>query len=293
MQKIDNAFKPGDPVLEVAARGKQMSLTGLDAGEDPENEHWIPRDKQAKLDGIVSGREKGHYYLLIGEKGTGKSSMLIDAMYRVNGEGCSMLEAHADPEIFRIRLGRALDFEYHEDNIGSLFSIRGPRDGGPILDIERAFNKLEKVALRHRDQKGKPLVLIINNFHLLRDDEDGRDLIELIQQRAESWAASNLLTVLLNSDDYWVYERMKNLSTRMVVLPIHDLPKSEAILALRKYRAKYHKEEPSKEVLEKVYDKIGGRLTYLNRVARMKDMIPACDHICAAEKTWFLNKVCL
>lgn len=198
---MDNAFKPGDPALEVAARGKQMSMTGLGAEEDPENEHWIPRYEQERLDAIISGREKGHYYLIVGEKGTGKSSMLLDAMYRINGEGCSMLEAHADPEIFRIRLGRALDFEYHEDNIGALFSIRGPRDGGPILDIERAFNKLEKVALTHREKKGRPLVLIINNFHLLRDDSAGRDLIELIQQRAESWAASNLCTVVLNSDD--------------------------------------------------------------------------------------------
>jgi len=38
-----------------------------------------------------------------------------------------MFDAHADLEIFRVRLGKALDFEYHEDNIGGLFSIRGPR----------------------------------------------------------------------------------------------------------------------------------------------------------------------
>ena len=37
-----------------------------------------------------------------------------------------MFDAHADLEIFRVRLGKALDFEYHEDNIGGLFNIRGP-----------------------------------------------------------------------------------------------------------------------------------------------------------------------
>jgi len=77
-----------------------------------------------------------------------------------------------------------------EDYIGSLFSIRGPRDTTALLDIERAFNKLEKVAIRRRHRDGKPLVLIINAMHLLRDDDDGRDLLELVQQRAESWAAS-------------------------------------------------------------------------------------------------------
>merc|ERR1711981_582876 len=118
-----------------------------------------------------------------------------------------MFEAHADLEIFRLRLGKALDFEFHEDNVGSLFSIRGPRDAGPLLDIERAFNKLDKVAIKRRHKVGRPLVIIINSVHLLRDNDDGRNILELIQQRAEQWAASNLCTVILNSDDYWVYER--------------------------------------------------------------------------------------
>jgi len=32
--------------------------------------------------------------------------MLIEAMQKVDGEGISMFEAHADVEIFRIRLGK-------------------------------------------------------------------------------------------------------------------------------------------------------------------------------------------
>lgn len=33
-------------------------------------------------------------------------------MGKTAGEAVSMMEAHADPEIFRIRLGKALDFEF-------------------------------------------------------------------------------------------------------------------------------------------------------------------------------------
>ena len=217
--------------------------------------------------------------------------MLLDAMQKVGGEGISMFEAHADLEIFRIRLGKALDYEFHEDYIGSLFSIKGPREGNTaLLDIERAFNKLEKVALRRRDTVGKPVVLIINSTHLLRDDEDGRDLLELIQQRAEQWAASNLVTVVFNSDDYWVYERLKQYSTRMDVLPVLDLPKDQAISALRQYRVKNFKEETSNKVLEEIFDRVGGRLTFLNRVAKSPDMLETCDDICRTERTWFLNK---
>ena len=63
--------------------------------------------------------------------------------------------------------------------------------------------------------------------------------------------------------------------------------------ALRNYRIKYFNEAPSHDMLEKVYDRVGGRLTFLNRVAKSKDMLKICDIICDMEKTWFLNKASL
>lgn len=96
---MEHAFEPGDPVLVLAATGKNLQ----------ERDHWVVREEQVKLDSIVSGETKGQYYLVVGEKGTGKSSMLIDAMAKVDGEGVAMLDAHADLEIFRVRLGKALD----------------------------------------------------------------------------------------------------------------------------------------------------------------------------------------
>lgn len=291
LYKMERAFRPGDPVLELAAIGKQMPNTiASSPGSEGSDTHWILRDEQAKVDAIVNGTDRGHYHLLIGEKGTGKSSMLLDAMRKVEGEGVSMFEAHADLEIFRVRLGKALDFEYHEDYIGSYFSERGPRDSTALLDIERAFNKLEKVALKRRKSVGRPLILVINCIHLLRDDEDGQDLLELLQQRAEQWAASNLVTMVFNSDEYWIYERLKKLATRMEVTSITDLPQNQAISALAKYREKYFRERPSSEILDEVYKRVGGRLTYLNQVAKSNDMLKTCDAIRDAEERWFLNQ---
>lgn len=294
LEKMENAFAPGDPVLDLAAIAKRGSATTGErmlTDEEQKAEHWVLRDEQNAIDAIVSGKSKGQYYLLVGEKGTGKSSMLIDAMAKIDGEGCAMFDAHADPEIFRIRLGKALDFEFHEDNIGSLFSIRGPRDASALLDVERAFNKLEKVALKRREKFGRPIVIIVNSMHLLRDDDEGRDLLELLQQRAEQWAASNLVTVILNSDDYWIYERLKQYATRMNVIPILDLNKPKAISALANYRQKFHGERPPRfEILEQVYDKVGGRLSYLGRVAKSHDMLKTATEICQMEKTWFLNQ---
>ncbi|ETS85387.1 hypothetical protein PFICI_03412 [Pestalotiopsis fici W106-1] len=283
LKKIENAFKPGDPVLVLAAVAKSLP-------DEDDSDHWIQRAEQSKIDAIVTGHSKGHYHLIMGEKGSGKSSMLLEAMRKIDGDGCAMFEAHADLEIFRIRLGKALDYEFHEDYIGGYFSERGPRDTTALLDIERALNKLEKVALKNRADRGKPLVIIVNQCHLIRDDEDGKDLLELLQQRAEQWAASNLVTMVFNSDDYWVYERFKQLATRMEVLAVHDLPKSQALTALKRYRQRYFQEDVPKADLEKVYDLVGGRLSFLNRVAKSANMIKTCDQIKEIEKTWFLNQ---
>ena len=52
------------------------------------------------------------------------------------------------------------------------------------------MNKLEKVALRSAKRTGKPLVLVLNNVHLFNNDDDGRNILLQLQQRAEAWAAS-------------------------------------------------------------------------------------------------------
>jgi KaiC/GvpD/RAD55 family RecA-like ATPase len=286
LRKMIQAFLPGDPVLEMAAVAKDVPHQSGHEGD----EHWVLRSEQDFIDKIVHGRDTGHYYLIVGEKGTGKSSMLIEAMRKINGDAVAMLEAHPDMEIFRMRLGKALNYEYHEDYIGGYFSERGPRESTALLDIERAMNKLEKVAMIMRRQRGKPLVVIVNQMHLLRNVEEGRDLIELLQQRAEQWAAANLVTMIFNSDDYWVYERFKQLATRMEVIPVTDLPREQAITALANYRLRYFKEELDDDQLEDIYRRVGGRLSFLNRVAKSSNMIATCEKIKDIEKKWFLNQ---
>jgi hypothetical protein len=124
LQKMENAFKPGDPVLERAGRGISVHSEGERSDEDSHHsDHWVLRPEQEIIDNIVHGKTQQYYYLLIGEKGTGKSSMLIEAMTKNDAEGVAMFDAHADLEIFRVRLGKALDFEYHEDNIDSSASV--------------------------------------------------------------------------------------------------------------------------------------------------------------------------
>lgn len=60
------------------------------------------------------------------------------------------------------------------------------------------MNKLEKVALRYSRRTGKSLVLILNNIHYFQNDEDGRNMLLQLQQRAEAWAASGRVQLYLS-----------------------------------------------------------------------------------------------
>ncbi|BFZ63843.1 hypothetical protein YB2330_004980 [Saitoella coloradoensis] len=282
LAKIKNAFTPGpdDPAL-LAYTVDKATL---------DKDHLIQRPEHERIRKVMTGEETGHYYLMIGEKGVGKTTMVLDVMHEVQANGISAMEAHRDPEIFRTRLGKALDFEYAEDFIGGLFSIKGQRESTALLDIERAFNKLEKVAVQHRKVHKKPLVFVINGLHFLQDNDDGNALLELLQQRAETWAASGILTMIFNSDDYWVYERMKQHAARMILINVTDLDYTDATSALQKYRLRYFGETVSEPELTKVWKLVGGRLQFLNRIAKEEDMLQAAKDINEMEKTWLWNR---
>lgn len=131
--------------------------------------------------------------------------MMFDSMAAIQADGIAMCDAHPDLEVFRLRLGKALNFEYNEDSQTGLFQRRDPREGGPGLDIERALNKLEKVALRLSKKRGRPLVLIINNVHFLQNNDEGQFMLLQLQQRAEAWAASGICTFVFSTDDFWPF----------------------------------------------------------------------------------------
>lgn len=280
IDKMSSAFDKGDDAFELTMHKRTTKREG----------DWIERPQQKIIDDIISGKLVGRYFLLTGEKGCGKSSMVLNSIKKVDSFNVAILDAHSDPEIFRIRLGKALNFEYHEDYIGSLFSIRGPRDTTALLDIERAFNKLEEVAVQRVKKHGRPLVLIINNTHLIKDDAEGVKLVELLQQKAEALSGAGLVTMIFNSDDYWLYERLKKLGTRLEVINVHDFNRQQAINALQISRARFFNERVDELVANQVYDLIGGRPQHLAEVAKHADLIQASHRVIDREKTWFLNQ---
>ncbi|KAI0042641.1 hypothetical protein FA95DRAFT_1610043 [Auriscalpium vulgare] len=298
LDKIEQAFEGGyDPALELAVHAKRAAesrqvsaaIDDLEVGE-LWTEH-LRRKEQDILDRIIHGAESGHYFMLLGCKGAGKTTMILDAMQTNEAEGVAMCDAHPDLEVFRLRLGKALNYEYSEDTQTGLFQRRDPREGGPGLDVERVLNKLEKVALRSAKRTGRPLVLVINNVHYFNNDEGGRNMLLQLQQRAESWAASGILTVVFSTDDFWPFLTLRKSASRMHVLTIYDLSAGEAESACRRMRYYTKLAVPPPEVLKEAVTIVGGRFAFLNRISRAHNMVEMARHMLAVEKGWLLSQI--
>ncbi|KAA1470590.1 hypothetical protein DENSPDRAFT_775133 [Dentipellis sp. KUC8613] len=299
LDKIEEAFKGGyDPALELAVHSKRSAeervlseaIDELEVEDGPWTQH-LRRKEQDILDRIIHGAETGHYFMLLGSKGAGKTTMILDSMQANLAEGVAMCDAHPDLEVFRLRLGKALNYEYNEDSQTGLFQRRDPREGGPGLDVERVMNKLEKVALRCARRTGKPLVLVLNNVHYFNNDEGGQNMLLQLQQRAEAWAASGILTVVFSSDDFWPFFVLRKNASRMHVLTIYDLTSEEARRACLRMRYYTKLPLPPPGVLAEATALVGGRLAYLNRVARARDLVGMARHMLDVEKGWLLSQV--
>ncbi|KLO17622.1 hypothetical protein SCHPADRAFT_809666, partial [Schizopora paradoxa] len=239
LNKMEKAFTAGyDPALELASNKKTFVRP---SDENDEQSLYIRRREQDLVDRIIAGKETGHYWMFLGSKaslsiGTGKTTMIYDAMHNIQAEGVAVAEAHPDMEVFRLRLGKALNYEYNEDSQTGLFQRRDPREGGPALDVERAMNKLEKVALRMARDMKRPMVLVLNNVHFFQHTDEGRNMLLLLQQRAEAWAESGILTMVFSTDDFWPYTVMRKSASRMQVLSIYDLDRREALQCAKRMR---------------------------------------------------------
>ncbi|KAF7324326.1 hypothetical protein MVEN_02649300 [Mycena venus] len=313
LRKIESAFSAGyDPALELAtyqnkALEKGTEETSIDQLDEdgPWTKH-LRRKEQDWIDAIVQGREPGHYFVLLGPKGSGKGTMIFDAMAACEADGVAMLDAHPDLEVFRLKLGKAINYEYNEDSQTGLFQRRGP-----ALDIERAMNKLEKVALKVAQRRGKPLVLIINNVHFFKNDDEGRGHATptattrrgLGSQRCVfgtrmaltslRLTCAGIVTCVFMTDDFWPFYVMRKTASRMQasVLSIYDLDNKEAMHATTRMALSMKKKNISSSVIQEAIGMVGGRLSYLNKVARAKDMIEMANQLLSVEKAWLCSQI--
>jgi len=112
-----------------------------------------------------------------------------------------------------------------------------------------------------------------------------------LQQKAEAWAASGILTLVFSTDDFWPFYIMRRTASRMNVLSVYDLNASEAMHAVARMHMneKYNNVIPG--VAREVVDIVGGRLAYLARVAKSQDMVEMAKQLLYIEKAWLLSQI--
>ncbi|QRV98144.1 hypothetical protein RhiJN_26163 [Ceratobasidium sp. AG-Ba] len=302
LKKIEQAFEAGyDPVLALADHPRRQRGGVDEDGERnyPQSTQHMQRKEQELVDSIMKGEEAGHYFLYLGPKGSGKATMIVDGMRKVDADGVALCDAHPDLEVFRLRLGKALNYEFNEDSQTGLFQRRDPREGGPRLDIERAMNKLEKVAIRRAEKTGRPIVVVFNNIHLFNNDDEGRLLLQQLQQRAESWAESGIATMVFTSDDFWPFPVMRQIANRMHTVSLKDLDPEDAFMALKKLRwdsIRDRKLLENDDVIREAADVAGaviwsGRLAYLSRLAQSRDLLGHAKRLKDGERAWLTTNI--
>jgi len=87
LSKMEAAFDPGyDPVLNLNKSADAIAHVKVTP----------PREEEELIESIVRGKEEGRYFLVLGSKGSGKSSLIIQKIEEVNADGCAFFEAHGD-----------------------------------------------------------------------------------------------------------------------------------------------------------------------------------------------------
>lgn len=90
------------------------------------------------------------------------------------------------------------------------------------------------------------------------------------------------------SDNYWVYDRLRRNATRMHVLSVRDLTPSQTFEYLAGTHARLY---PQAEAITpaqslRVWDLVGGRLAFLSKVVKRRDVEQAARELVDEEKEW-------
>lgn len=146
LSKMELAFQKGyDPVTALATSGgtNQGQLAYVKVNDRREDE-LIAR--------ILAGEERGRYFLILGPKGSGKTTAIIQAMAAQMADGVAFFEAHSDPSIVVDRFSEAINYTMNRDFLGNLVGLSDLSGMSTFQHLERALHKLETALIRRRQK---------------------------------------------------------------------------------------------------------------------------------------------
>lgn len=75
------------------------------------------------------------------------------------------------------------------------------------------------------------------------------------------------------------------------VISVYDLDPEESFHAVVRFRKGVGRQLPGRDDLKESMSLVGGRLSYLNKIARSKDMVSMARHLLEVEKGWLLSQI--
>ena len=77
----------------------------------------------------------------------------------------------------------------------------------------------------------------------------------------------------------------------MHVLSVYDLDNDEAVRASVNIRRNFKRGKETPETIREAVSIVGGRLSYLSRVSKARDMLGMANHLKTVEKGWLLSRI--
>jgi hypothetical protein len=77
----------------------------------------------------------------------------------------------------------------------------------------------------------------------------------------------------------------------MHVLSVYDLDNKEAIQASMNMRRNSNRGKETIETVREAVSIVGGRLSYLSRVSKARDMLEMANHLKTVERGWLLSRI--
>jgi len=75
------------------------------------------------------------------------------------------------------------------------------------------------------------------------------------------------------------------------VLSVYDLDNKEAVQASVNMRRHSTREKENIKTVREAVSIVGGRLSYLSRVSKARDMLEMANHLKTVEKGWLLSRI--
>jgi len=205
---------------------------------------------------ITPTEKKRLYHLIIGEHGTGKTSLIqlaIDSMDEDKPKGIAYVDLPLDCDS-EIDIATAL-----QKGLG--WKPDPAIDSNKPTLVRETLEIFSRVALEYRQKYKQVPVLIIDNINRLA--EGNQKFLDLLQDYAKFAADRKVATMVFVSSEGHVPRRMRERSSWSrcgQIIEIGDMSKEEALqfLELRGL---------NKELITRSYELVGGRIIHLKDIA--------------------------